>query len=147
MWLGGLRTRLVPMRMRVPSLALLSGLRSEGRSQLWLRSGVAVAVTQTSSSSSDLTPSPGSFICFRCTPKKENKQTNVRQGSEEPKCIQIHPLHLSGRPTSASQCLLHPSLLRRAAFLCPPAHPGQGRHHKIHKASASGPLTFRASTA
>ena len=50
LWLNGLRTQLVSMRMRVPSLASLNGLRTQhcyklqGPSQMWLRSGVALAV-------------------------------------------------------------------------------------------------------
>ena len=57
------------MRMRVPSLALLSGLRIQHchelqcRLQMWLRSGVAVAVALASSCSSDLPPSLGTSIC------------------------------------------------------------------------------------
>ena len=50
LWLSGLRTRLVSMRMQVGSPASLSGLRIQHchelrhRSQVQLRSGVAVAV-------------------------------------------------------------------------------------------------------
>ena len=50
LWLNGLRTRLVPMKMWVRSLALLSQLRIQScrklqsSSQMWLRSGIAVAV-------------------------------------------------------------------------------------------------------
>ena len=50
MWISGLRTRLVSVRMRVQSLASLSGLKDQAVLQLWhreqmrLRSGVAVAV-------------------------------------------------------------------------------------------------------
>ena len=49
MWLNGLRTQLVFMRMWVQSLALLSGLRIcrcyklQHRSQIWLGFSVAVA--------------------------------------------------------------------------------------------------------
>ena len=48
LWLGGLRTQLVSMRMCVPSLALLSRLRIQRylKLQMRLRSGIAVAVTQ-----------------------------------------------------------------------------------------------------
>ena len=51
LWLSGLRTQLVSMRMQVPSLASLSGLRIWHcrelwcRLQMWLLSLVAVAVT------------------------------------------------------------------------------------------------------
>ena len=50
LWLIGLRTWLVSMRMWIQFLASLSGLRTgcchklQHRSQMWLRSGVAVAV-------------------------------------------------------------------------------------------------------
>ena len=50
MWLSRLRTLLVSMRMRIQSLASLSGLRIrrcsklQYRWQMWLRSGIAVAV-------------------------------------------------------------------------------------------------------
>ena len=50
LWLSSLRTRLVSMQMLVWSLALLSGLRIHHcherwyRSQMWLGSGVAVAI-------------------------------------------------------------------------------------------------------
>ena len=68
--------------MRVQSLALLSGLsiRRCGelrcRSQTRLRSHIAVAVVQASSYSSDYTPSLGTSICRRCSPKKtkENEE-------------------------------------------------------------------------
>ena len=79
LWLSGLRTRLVSMRMWVQSLASLSALRIlhchklECRSQIWLRSGVTVAVMQASSCNSDLTSSPGTSICCRCGCKKKKK--------------------------------------------------------------------------
>ena len=62
---------LVSTRMWAQFLALLSGLRSwcccelHGRSQMWLRSGVAVAAVWASSCSSNSTPSPGTSICQR----------------------------------------------------------------------------------
>ena len=71
---------LVSMRMQVQSLASLSGLRIWCccelwcRSQMWLRSGVAVAVVKAGSCSSNSTPSPGTSICQRYSPKKTNKQ-------------------------------------------------------------------------
>ena len=67
LWLSKLQTSVVSMRMRVRSLASLSGLRVWRchelccRLQMWLGSGFAVAVV--------------SSICCRCGPKKE-KQTN-----------------------------------------------------------------------
>ena len=69
----------VSMRTQVRSLAVLSGLRIQHccelwrRSQMWLRSCVAVAVAQVGSCRSDLTPSLGTSICWRC-----KCQTNVR---------------------------------------------------------------------
>ena len=76
-WFSREQTRLVSMRMRVPSLASLSGLRIwhchelTCRSQTWLRSHVAVAVVQASSYSSNSTPSLGTPICLECGPKKK----------------------------------------------------------------------------
>ena len=64
------------MRMWVRSLALLSGLRIQHccelqcRSQLRLGSGVAVA----GSYRSDSTPTLGTYICYRCGPKKNKKK-------------------------------------------------------------------------
>ena len=63
------------MRLRVRSLASLSGLRIQCCCELWCRSqtrlrfGVAVA----GSYSSDLVPSLGTSICQGCGPKKQNK--------------------------------------------------------------------------
>ena len=64
------------MRLRVQSLASLSGLRIWCCHELWcrsqmrLRSGVAVAVLQAGSCGSDLTSSLGTSICLRCSSKK-----------------------------------------------------------------------------
>ena len=66
----------------VQSLALLSGLgiwryrELWCRSQMHLRSGVAVAVVQAGGCSSDLTPSLRTCICHRCSPRKKNKNKN-----------------------------------------------------------------------
>ena len=68
------------MRMRVRSLALLSGLRIwRGlelwcRLQTWLISGVPVAVTVAGGYSSDLTPSLEASIAHICCPKKQKKK-------------------------------------------------------------------------
>ena len=64
------------MRMQVQSLASLSGLRIQHCRELWLESGmaVAVAVVQAGSYSSDSTPGLGSSICCRCSPKKTKKE-------------------------------------------------------------------------
>ena len=75
----------IPMRLRVRFLASLSGLRIWhccelwDRSQMWLRSGVAVAVVWASSYSSDETPSLGTSICHRCGPKKKKKKERKRK--------------------------------------------------------------------
>ena len=72
------QTQLVSMRMRVGSLASLSGLRIWCchklwcRSQTWLGSGVAAA--KASSYSFGLTSSLGTSICCRCGPKKKKKK-------------------------------------------------------------------------
>ena len=72
--------RLASMRMWVWSLASLSGsdiwhcCELWCRSQTWLGSGVAVAVAQASSCSSDLTPSLGNSMCHGCGPKKQKKK-------------------------------------------------------------------------
>ena len=68
MWLSGLRTQLLSMRMQIRSLASLSGLRIQHSD------GVAVAVAQAGSCSSDSTPSLGTSISQRCYPK--NKEIN-----------------------------------------------------------------------
>ena len=70
------------MRMQVRSLASLSGLRIQPCcelwcwSQMWLRSGVAVAVAVavTGSCSSDLTPSLGTSICPKEKKEEERKK-------------------------------------------------------------------------
>ena len=77
---------LVTMRLRVRTLALLSGLRIRHchelwcRSQAWLGSCIAVVVAQAGSCSSDSNLSPGTSICCGCSPKKQNKtkQTNKK---------------------------------------------------------------------
>ena len=65
------------MRMWVRSLASLSWLRIQHchelwcRLQMWLRSGVAVAVALACSYSSDLIPILGTSISHGCGPKKK----------------------------------------------------------------------------
>ena len=69
--------------MKVQSLVILSGLRIlsccklQYRSQMWLGSGVAVAVVWAGSCNSDLSPSLGTSICHRCSPKKMQKRKKV----------------------------------------------------------------------
>ena len=80
---------LASMRTQVWSLASLSGLRIWHCHELWygsqtrLRSGVAVAVVQASSYSSDSTPKLGTSICPKCGPKKNNKQTNRKSVTKD----------------------------------------------------------------
>ena len=68
------------MRMRVPSLTLLSGLRIQCCHKLWCRSQaqlgslVAVAVAVAGSCGSSSTPSLGTSICHKCSHKKEKKK-------------------------------------------------------------------------
>ena len=75
--------QLVSMRMQVRSLALLSGLRIQRclelwcKSQMWLRSGVAVLVAVAGRCSSHLTPSLGTSICLKCDPKKPKKKKKL----------------------------------------------------------------------
>ena len=70
------RIRLGTTRLRVQSLASLSGSgiwhcrELWRRLQTWLGFGLAVAVVQAGSNSSDLTPSLGTSICHRSSPKK-----------------------------------------------------------------------------
>ena len=75
------------MRLRVRSVALLSGLRIQCCHELWRRlqtrlgSCIAVAVAEASGYSSDETPSLGTSICHRCGPKKQkekDKQTKTK---------------------------------------------------------------------
>ena len=72
------------MKMWVPSLVWLSGLRIWHCCELWCRSKirlgscVAVAVVYAGSYSSDLTPSLGTSIYHGCDPKKQNKNRNTR---------------------------------------------------------------------
>ena len=44
------------------------------RSQMWLGSGLVMAVAQAGSCSSDSTPNLGTSVCHRCSPKKKNKK-------------------------------------------------------------------------
>ena len=81
LWLSRLRTPLVSLRMWVQSLASVIGLRIQHccelqyRSQMWLRSLVAVAMAQAHNCSSHSTPSSRTSICCRCSPKKKKKNT------------------------------------------------------------------------
>ena len=71
-------------RKWVRSLASITGLRiwccckPQRRLQTWLASGVAVAVVQVGSCSSDSTLSLGTSICRECSPKKKKKYKKQR---------------------------------------------------------------------
>ena len=77
LWLSGLRTQQVSMRMQVQSMAALSGLRIwcccklRHKSQIQLGSYLAVAVVEASTCSSHSIPRQGTSICHRCGPKKK----------------------------------------------------------------------------
>ena len=66
------------MRLRVCSLASLTGLRirhcHEPRCMLKMWFGTGVAVAQASGYCSDSTPSLGTSICCRCSPRKDKKK-------------------------------------------------------------------------
>ena len=80
LWLSRLRTELVSLRMQACSLASLSKSRIrhchklQHRSQMWLRSGVAVAVAEASSCSSDSTPSLAMSYATGATLKRKEKK-------------------------------------------------------------------------
>ena len=71
------------MKRQVQSLASFSGLRIKHFRELWyssqmpLRSCVAVAVAP--SYSSDSTPSLGTSMCLRCSPKKKRKEKKRKE--------------------------------------------------------------------
>ena len=77
------RIQLGTTRLRVWSLASLSGLRIWccrelwSRSQTWLRSGIAVALA--GSNSSDLTLACWTSICHRCGPKKTKEDKKEKE--------------------------------------------------------------------
>ena len=80
-WLWSMRTQVQP-------LASLSGLRNQScldlrcRSQTGLGPGVAVAVVQASSCSSDSTPSLGTSTCHVCSPKKAKNKNSAQLGKK-----------------------------------------------------------------
>ena len=91
------------MRFRVRALVLLSGLRIRHCHELWcrlqtrLRPCIAIAVVQASSCSCNSTPSLGTSICCRWSPKKQNKQ-------KENKTSSLNPTYLHNSPLSPSLC-------------------------------------------
>ena len=76
MWLSGLQTQLLSMRMQIRFLALLSGLRIRNCRELWCRSQPRLRswVAMTVASSSNLTPSLGNSLWHSCGPKKKRKK-------------------------------------------------------------------------
>ena len=98
------RIRLVPMRLRVRSLASLSGLRIQCCRELWYRSQtrlgscVVVAVVSASSCSSNWTPSLGSSICHRCSPKKQKQKQKQNKTKKKPHNKIIILEHLTTMP-------------------------------------------------
>ena len=78
------RIPLVSMKMRVRSLASLSGLKSWGCHELWCRSQTqlgscfAVDVVWVSSCSSDSTPSLGTSICHGYAPPPKKKAALIK---------------------------------------------------------------------
>ena len=75
------------MRMQVPSLALLSGLRIQHccdlqcRSKMWLGFHVVVVVVYAGSYGSDLTHSLGTSIWHRWGPKKKKAKKTPKSKS------------------------------------------------------------------
>ena len=75
----------VYMRMRVRSLASISGLRIQHCCELWCRSQmqlgscVAVAMAVAGSCSSDSTSSLETSICLECGPKRQKKKKKKKE--------------------------------------------------------------------
>ena len=80
------------MRLHVRSLVSLSRLRIPCchelwcRSQRWLRSGIAVALVQASSCSSNWIPSLGTSICCKCGPKRQKDKKTANTQRKQPLC-------------------------------------------------------------
>ena len=101
------------MRMQVGSLDLLRGLRIRElwcKLQTWLRSCVAVAVAQAGSYSSVSTPSLGTSICLRCSPKKKKRKLQVRKLSDKGK----HTVNVGNY--SYTNKISKPAMVRRAKY-------------------------------
>ena len=85
MWLRGLRTQLVSMRMWIQFLASLSGLtiwhfgEPQCRLQTRLGSRVTVVLAWAGGYSSDSTPSLGTSICLRSGPRKKTKNKKKKK--------------------------------------------------------------------
>ena len=88
--------------MQVQSLASLSGLRIWCCHELWCRlqtqlgSCVAVTVVYASSFSSDWTPSLGTSICSRCSPKKTKDKKKKRKEPSILKDTGVLPRDMGG---------------------------------------------------
>ena len=100
LWLSRLRTQLVSMRMQVRSLTSLGGLRIRYCSklwhslQMWLGSGIAVAVVWANSCSSNSTPSLGTSICHRCGPRKKKiKKIKIGNMSFSKRMVKLWIIH------------------------------------------------------
>ena len=78
MWLSGLRTPLVSMQMWFGLTQWVRDLALPPRLQhglgVCLGSGLAVAVVYVGGCSSNSTPTLGTSICYRCSPKKTKKK-------------------------------------------------------------------------
>jgi len=100
------------MRLWVRSLALLSGLRIWHcgglwcRLQMWLRSGMAVAVpvVWAGSCRSNWTPSLGNSICCGSDPRKDQKKKKKRNISFQIKVLQKEEHIWSGIQASEAHC-------------------------------------------
>ena len=80
LWLSRLWTWIISIRMQVQTLASLSGLRIQHCCKLWCRlraqlgSCIAVAEVWACGYSSKLTPSLGTLMCCKISPKKLKKK-------------------------------------------------------------------------
>ena len=84
LWLSGLRTWLVPVRMWVWSLAFLSGLRSWRCRELWYRlqtqlGSMLLWCWRRPAAEAPVTLSLGNSICHECDPKKETERERERE--------------------------------------------------------------------
>ena len=71
---------------RLVSLASLSGLRVCIAVSCDVGSGIAVAMTQAGSCSSDSTPILGTSICRRCSPKRTERKEGKKENESKPHC-------------------------------------------------------------
>ena len=85
--------------------------------QLVSRGALAVAVEQAGGCSSDWTPSPGTSMGYRCSPKKKKKNADVEAGTESAKREKV-----TRRGKTPSRCLWNEQF--RNAFGKFPGGPG-----------------------